>query len=111
MTAISEAVSKLVLGRDLEYEEARSVMDSIMSGQCSSVSIASYLTALAQKGETMEEIAASAAEMRAHSIKLPATWRSWGQEGTGPDPSTYRRHPRSSSPHAASGSRSTGTAR
>lgn len=71
MTAISEAVSKLVLGRDLEYEEARSVMDSIMSGQCSSVSIASYLTALAQKGETMEEIAASAAEMRAHSIKLP----------------------------------------
>lgn len=71
MTAISEAVSKLVMGRDLGFDEARTVMDSIMSGQCSDVAISAYLTALAQKGETVDEIAGSAAEMRAHSVKLP----------------------------------------
>ena len=71
MTSISEAVAAVVSGRDLTYDEARSVMDAIMSGECSNVMISSYLTALAVKGETVEEIAGSAAEMRAHGLKLP----------------------------------------
>ena len=71
MSTISEAVYKLSLREDLGYDEARSVMDSIMSGECSDVMISSYLTALALKGETVEEIAASAAEMREHGLMLP----------------------------------------
>ena len=71
MTAISDATVKLLSGSDLEYGEAREVMDSIMSGGCSPVSIASYLTALESKGETVDEIAASAFEMRAHALRLP----------------------------------------
>lgn len=71
MTAVSEAVAKLTRGTDLGYDEARSVMDSIMSGECTPVMISSYLTALAAKGETVDEIAGSAAEMRGHGLKLP----------------------------------------
>ncbi|MDO5852862.1 MAG: anthranilate phosphoribosyltransferase [Thermoplasmata archaeon] len=71
MTTINEAVAAIVSGRDLEYDEARAVMDAMMSGECSNTMIASYLTALAVKGETVDEIAASAAEMRAHGVKLP----------------------------------------
>ena len=71
MTAISDATVKLLSGSDLEYGEAREVMDSIMSGGCSPVSIASYLTALESKGETVDEIAASAFEMRTHALRLP----------------------------------------
>lgn len=71
MSAISDAVAKLSRREDLGYDEARSVMDSIMSGDCSPVMISSYLTALETKGETVDEIAASAAEMRAHGLRLP----------------------------------------
>ena len=45
-------------------------MDEIMSGEASPVQMSAYLTALAMKGETIDEITASAAGMRAHCIKL-----------------------------------------
>ena len=45
-------------------------MDEIMSGQATAVQMSSYLTALSMKGETIDEITASAAGMRAHCIKL-----------------------------------------
>ena len=41
-----------------------------MSGQATPVQMSAYLTALALKGETIDEITASAAGMRAHCIKL-----------------------------------------
>ena len=41
-----------------------------MSGQATPVQMAAYLTALSMKGETIDEITASAAGMRAHCIKL-----------------------------------------
>lgn len=68
-------MAKLSRGEDLDYDEVRSVMDSIMSGECSPVMISSYLTALALKGETVDEITASAAEMRNHGLKLPGNHR------------------------------------
>ncbi len=71
MNAVSGAVRKLLSGEDLGYDEARDAMDSMMSGECSQVLMASYLTALEVKGETVEEIAASASEMRAHALRLP----------------------------------------
>lgn len=75
MSAISDAIVKITHGEDLDYEEAKAVMDAIMSGDCSDVMISSYLTALAQKGETVDEIAASAAEMRSHGLRLPGDHR------------------------------------
>ena len=67
---IKEAIIKLSKKQDLTYAEAETVMDEIMSGQATPVQMSAYLTALSLKGETIDEITASAAGMRAHCIKL-----------------------------------------
>ena len=67
---IKEAIIKLSKKQDLTYAEAENVMDEIMSGQATPVQMSAYLTALSLKGETIDEITASAAGMRAHCIKL-----------------------------------------
>lgn len=67
---IKEVIIKLSKKQDLAYAEAEAVMDEIMSGQATPVQMSAYLTALALKGETIDEITASAAGMRAHCIKL-----------------------------------------
>ena len=67
---IRESIIKLSKKQNLTYLEAEEVMDEIMSGQATPVQMSAYLTALALKGETIDEITASAAGMRAHCIKL-----------------------------------------
>ncbi len=67
---IKEAIIKLSKREDLSYQEAVDVMNEIMSGKASEVQIASYLTALSLKGETIDEITACAAGMRNHCVKL-----------------------------------------
>ena len=71
MSCVSDALLKLSRREDLTFDEARDVMDCIMSGDCPPTLMASYLTALTVKGETVEEIAGSATEMRSHGLKLP----------------------------------------
>ena len=67
---IREAIIKLSKKEDLSYEMAQEVMNEIMSGQASDIQKSAYLTALAMKGETLDEITASAAGMRAHCLRL-----------------------------------------
>ena len=67
---IRESIIKLSKKQDLTYGEAEEVMDEIMSGKATPVQMSAYLTALALKGETIDEITASAAGMRVHCIKL-----------------------------------------
>lgn len=67
---IKEAILKLAKKEDLTYDMAEEVMNEIMSGKATPVQMSAYLTALALKGETIDEITASAAGMRAHCIKL-----------------------------------------
>lgn len=67
---IREAIIKLSQKKDLTYQEAETVMNEIMDGQASPVQMSAYLTALSIKGETIDEITASAAGMRAHCVKL-----------------------------------------
>lgn len=67
---IKEAIIKLSQKQDLTYEEAEQVMNEIMEGKATDVQKSAYLTALSLKGETIDEITASAAGMRAHCIKL-----------------------------------------
>lgn len=67
---IREAIIKLSKKQDLRYEEAEQVMNEIMEGQASQVQMSAYLTALSLKGETIDEITASASGMRSHCIKL-----------------------------------------
>jgi len=59
-----EAIRKLLNRDDLTVDESRATMTLIMEGQASPVLMASYLTALAMKGPTSDEITGAAMVMR-----------------------------------------------
>ena len=67
---IKEAILKVYQNNNLTYDEAYQTMDEIMSGEASEVQMSSYLTAMSMKGETIEEITASAQAMRSHCTRL-----------------------------------------
>ena len=61
---ITEAIKKVVDRVDLTAQEAEAVLELIMTGQCTDSQIASLLTALRMKGETVEELTGFARVMR-----------------------------------------------
>ncbi|MCL5985545.1 MAG: anthranilate phosphoribosyltransferase [Actinobacteria bacterium] len=63
-------LKKIVDGNDLSFDEARSAMEIIMSGEASTPQIASFITALRMKGETVDEISAFASVMREKAEKI-----------------------------------------
>lgn len=67
---IKEAIIKLSKKENLTSEEAYTCMNEIMDNKVSQVQMSGYLTALAMKGETIDEITGSAKGMREHCIKL-----------------------------------------
>lgn len=67
---IKEALQKLMNKEDLDYDTAYAVMKEIMGGEASDVLKTAYLVALSLKGETIDEISASAAGMRNFATKL-----------------------------------------
>ena len=67
---IKEAIGRLSARKNLTYAEAYDAMDEIMSGKASAAQTSAYLTAMAMKNETPEELTASASAMRAHCVKL-----------------------------------------
>ncbi|MGN9019022.1 anthranilate phosphoribosyltransferase [Lachnospiraceae bacterium HCP1S3_C3] len=82
---IREATKMVVEGNDLSYETAEQVMNEIMSGESSQMLTAAYLTALRMKGETIDEISASAVGMRNHAIPLESDGDVLEIVGTGGD--------------------------
>jgi len=64
------AIGKVINGQNLSFDEAAAAMDIIMDGAATPAQIGSYLTALRMKGETVDEIAASAYSMRKHVIPV-----------------------------------------
>ncbi|MDR0974374.1 MAG: anthranilate phosphoribosyltransferase [Ruminococcus sp.] len=67
---IKEAIKLAAAKQNLSYEMAEAVMDEIMSGKATEIQMAAYLTAMSVKGETIEEITASASGMRKHCVRL-----------------------------------------
>ena len=67
---IKEAILKLAKREDMSYETALEVMNEIMGGEATPVQMSAYLTALAMKGETIDEITGSAKGMRDHCVRL-----------------------------------------
>lgn len=71
---ITEAIKKVVDRIDLATEEAESVLEQIMSAQCTDAQIASLLTGLRMKGETVAELTGFARVMRRKAARvLPHT--------------------------------------
>lgn len=84
---IRHAIIKLANKQNLTYDEASQVMNEMMSGETTQVQIAAFLTALAMKGETIEEITGCAAAMRAKGVRLLHNVEALEIVGTGGDQS------------------------
>lgn len=67
---ITEAIKKVVDRVDLSAAEAELVLDQIMTGQCTDAQIASLLTALRMKGETVAELTGFAKVMRRKAARV-----------------------------------------
>ena len=69
---INEAIKAVISRQNLNESEMHDVMNSIMTGQTTDAQIGAFLVGLSMKGETIEEITASAKVMRnlATSVKL-----------------------------------------
>jgi len=67
---IKEAIIKAAKREDLSFECAEAVMNEIMEGKASEIQMAAYLAAMSVKGETIDEITASATGMRKHCQKI-----------------------------------------
>ena len=70
---IQETLARVVRGEHLSREDAAETMRTLMSGEATPSQIGALLTALAMKGETVEEITGFAETMRAMSTKIPTT--------------------------------------
>jgi anthranilate phosphoribosyltransferase len=78
---------RLIAGEDLTSGETRALFDALMSGQLEPVVVAALLTALATKGETVDELVGAAEAMRAHvaPVRVPAGVQAIDTCGTGGD--------------------------
>lgn len=65
---IREILMHMADGATLTEDEAASAMRCMMTGEASPEQIAAFLTALKVRGETIDEIAGLAREMRSHAI-------------------------------------------
>lgn len=84
---IKEAINKLINKENLSKEITQQVMDEIMQGKATNAQIASFLTAMRLKGESIDEITACALSLRNHAIKLQHDSNVLEIVGTGGDES------------------------
>lgn len=82
---INDAIRQLMNKKDLSSETVEAVMDEIMSGNATQAQMAAYLAALEMKGETIEEITASAKGMRKAGTTLKHEGSVFEIVGTGGD--------------------------
>ena len=67
---VREAIEKLVNRVDLSEAEMIDVMHQIMTGEATPLQVASFLTALRMKGESVDEIAGAARVMREKAYRV-----------------------------------------
>jgi len=83
---IQQAIKSVIAKQNLNEDQMHDVMNSIMTGQTTDAQIGAFLIGLSMKGETIEEITASAKVMRAlatpveigNSDYLVDTWGTGG---------------------------------
>jgi anthranilate phosphoribosyltransferase len=80
-----DLLTSLLQGEDLGVEQAAWAMDRIMSGEASPVQLASFLTALRAKGETVPEMTGLAGTMLQHAHRFTVDGPTIDIVGTGGD--------------------------
>lgn len=68
---IQTQLKHAIEGATFSEKEAHSIMDHIMTGKVSSNQIASLLTILRMRGETVDELTGFAKSMRKHAVQFP----------------------------------------
>jgi anthranilate phosphoribosyltransferase len=66
----AETLTALIERRDLAEGAMRALMQDVMAGHCGEAETAALLVALRMKGETAAELAAAAAVLREHMVRL-----------------------------------------
>ena len=85
MASLNPFIATAVAGKPLTESEAEAAFEIIMSGEASPVQIASFLTALAVRGETVAEITGASRIMRAKALSVKAPAGAVDTCGTGGD--------------------------
>lgn len=80
-----ELTSRVISGTDLDSSETAWAMDQVMAGETSPVVLAGFLTALAAKGESVDELTGLAESMLTHAESIDAPVESLDIVGTGGD--------------------------
>ncbi|WEG11369.1 anthranilate phosphoribosyltransferase [Pullulanibacillus sp. KACC 23026] len=81
-------LSELIEGKTLSRSEARSMMDTIMTGKATPSQISSFLSVLRFRGETVEELTGFVESMRSHVTTLEHSEDALDTCGTGGDGSS-----------------------
>lgn len=84
-TALKKYIAMVADGKDLTLNEAEEAMDIIMSDAATNAQIASFLSLLRSKGETIDEITGFAKIMRRKAAIVPAAKSAVDIVGTGGD--------------------------
>ena len=82
---IQLAIHEAINGRDLDYTIARATMEEMMDGTATDIEMATLLTALRMKGETITEITACAEVMRERGAHIEPKGAVMDIVGTGGD--------------------------
>ncbi|MDP8243726.1 MAG: anthranilate phosphoribosyltransferase [Candidatus Hinthialibacter antarcticus] len=67
----AEWIDQIIVGQSLSESVAGEAISSVMRGEMATAQVASLLTALRCKGETLDEIAGAARAMRDHALPIP----------------------------------------
>jgi anthranilate phosphoribosyltransferase len=87
MTQLKTLLARVADGNRLAEAEAAEAFDIMMSGNATPAQMGAFLMALRVRGETVDEIAAAAATMRAKALKVTAPDDAVEAVGTGGDAS------------------------
>jgi anthranilate phosphoribosyltransferase len=83
----AETLTALIERRDLDADRMRTLMREVVGGRCGEAETAALLVALRMKGETAVELAAAAAVLREHMVRLETGLPVLDTCGTGGDAS------------------------
>lgn len=83
---MQEAIQKVVDGQDLTQEEAKQVMNEMLSGESTQAQLGAFLTAMRMKGETLQELTGFASVLKEKAEHIaPRTKNYVDLVGTGGD--------------------------
>jgi len=72
MKKITEYLEVILEGNDLDFDQAKALLDTVFEGDVSDVQIAAFLAAMRMKRATPDEIAGLAQSLRDHAVRVEA---------------------------------------